>query len=82
MKAKSRLYKIVIRKNSLSSRSLKTVTDVSIQELSQTIYGLLSEFPGCSATINHQPDIFILKPKGITKNLTKLLGNKSYETKF
>lgn len=72
MKPEARRYKVSIRKNQLASKAIKTIENVELQQLPQTLYALLSEYPGYCATVIHQPKTYKVCSKGIRTNLEKL----------
>ena len=69
-------YKIVVHKDKFGTRAVYTERQVDSRKLSQIVYGLTCEYPGCSISFYPEKTYIITKNQSIRPQLEKFRGQK------
>jgi hypothetical protein len=67
-------YKVVVHRNKVGTKPLKTLNNVPATQLAQIVYGLTTDFPGCCLSFYPVQNQIIIKNASIRKQLEKFLN--------
>jgi hypothetical protein len=68
-------YKVVVHRDKFGTKAVYTERQVDSRKLSEIIYGLTCEYPGCSISLYPEKTYIITKSQSIQHQLEKFLGN-------
>jgi hypothetical protein len=68
-------YKVVVHRDKFGTKAVYTERQVDSRKLSEIIYGLTCEYPGCSISLYPEKTYIIRKNQSIQHQLEKFLGN-------
>ena len=65
-------YKVVVHRDHFGTKAIFVERNVDSRKLSQIIYGLTCEYPGCHITLSPEQNIILTKSASIFKQLQNL----------